>query len=173
MKIHPRKSWGATPAKAVTPVHPTRWKGVVVHWFGSPRAARTHAGCPRLIRAVQRVHKMGEYTDIAYNLLVCPHGHVYAGRGISRQGGANGTRQSNRDYVSICVMMGVGDEFTPQARIALRDTIAYVRSKGAKRVVKRHGEITGSECPGPAISAWVEAKKYEPAPKKAKPKPHC
>lgn len=167
MEIVRRSQWGARPPESVTPRK--RWKGVVVHWFGSPRAAKTHGGCPGLLRSVQRSHQAGEFNDIAYNLAVCPHGVVYEGRGLKAQTGANGTTAANRDYGSVVVMIGKGDRFTDEAKVALKLAIAHVRRQpNVGREVRRHGEFTGSECPGAEIGKWVKQKRYEPAPK---PKP--
>jgi hypothetical protein len=163
LKIVKRASWGARQPESVTLRGP--WKGVVVHWFGSPRGAKKHAGCPALLRSVQRSHQAGEFNDIAYNFGVCPHGVVYELRGLAVQTGANGTTQTNREYGAIVVMIGKGDKFTDEAKVALGLAIAHVRNEpDVGRQVRRHGEITGSECPGPDIGRWVKEKRYDKAP---------
>ncbi|MCR4340944.1 MAG: peptidoglycan recognition protein family protein [Gemmatimonadaceae bacterium] len=172
MAIVPRSKWGAKPARSRTARDPKALKGVVVHWFGSPRGAKVHDGCPGILRSVQSAHMRGEYTDIAYNHAVCPHGTVYELRGFGVQSGANGTRRANREYAAVVVMIGRGDPFTARARTSLRRTIADWRRHGAGRMVVPHGAITGSECPGEEIRAWLDARLYDqPKPKKPKPGP--
>ena len=168
MVIEPRSSWGAKPPKQVTSVYrPDDFKGVCVHWFGKPPMAQLHTGCDDLLRAVQRAHMapggLGAASggnDIGYNFAVCPHGHVYALRGFHRSG-ANGTRQSNRDYLAVVYMAGVGDPFTDPGKQMISELIAYLRERGTGTQVVCHGDITGSTCPGPVITPWVKAKLYE------------
>lgn len=170
MAIIPRSGWGAVPARSWTARDPRTLKGVCVHWFGSPRAAKVHDGCPGLLRSVQRFHMAGEYNDIAYSHAVCPHGKVYELRGFGVQAGANGTARANREYAAVVVMMGRGDRFTAQAKASLRRVIADWRQHGAGREVVPHGRFTGSECPGPEVRGWIDARLYDP-PRAKKPKP--
>lgn len=161
MKIHTRQEWGAAPPENVTLANPKKWKGVVVHWFGSPRAVRRPDQVAGQLRGVQRAHQNGEFSDIAYNFAVDQWGRVWELRGLNRQTGANGTSQSNRDFCSVVVMIGKGDKPTPTALAALRATIIWLRSQGVGRVVRTHGSITGSECPGPHISEWIQRRAFE------------
>lgn len=164
MKIVSRSGWAARPAHRFTPSDPRTLEGVCVHWFGSPRAAKRHSGCPALLRSVQQGHlnhPTENYADIAYNMAVCPHGVVYELRGFHRRSGANGTGLANLRYASVVVMMGEGDRLTGEAKDSLRDVIAEYRRRGAGRKVIRHGEITGSECPGPELAVWVNARAYD------------
>jgi hypothetical protein len=163
MKIVKRSEWGARQPENVTLRR--AWKGVVVHWFGSPRGSKKHAGCPALLRSVQRSHQAGEFSDIAYNMAVCPHGTVYELRGLRVQTGANGTTQTNREYGSVVVMIGKGDRFTDEAKVALRLTLAHMRNQpNVGSQVRCHGEITGSECPGAEITRWVKEKRFTQRP---------
>ena len=178
VKIEPRSAWRAKPAKRFVAADPRSWKGVCVHWFGSPKASHDHAGCPALLRSVQRTHmapgglgvKDGG-SDIGYNVAVCPHGVAYALRGLARRTGANGTSAANRDYCAVVVMIGEGDKLSGEAKNTLREVIAHVRSLGAGQEVVRHGTFTGSACPGPELSAWVNVKAYEPKPPPKKTQP--
>jgi len=161
MKIVTRAQWGAAPPESVTGRQPSALKGVVVHWFGSPPAKQNHADCDDLLRSVQRSHQAGEFNDIAYNHAVCQHGTVYELRGFGVQTGANGTSASNRDYAAIVAMIGTGDIPNPGVYAGLKDLISAWRVKGAGHQVRTHGSITGSACPGPQLTAWVKAGKYE------------
>jgi len=153
-----RKEWGALPPRAPrTRSDPAKLKGVVVHWFGSPKAARTHRGCAALLRSVQKNHMKGEFIDIAYSMAVCPHGKIYRARGFRYRTGANGTAKTNIDYGSVVWMGGVGDTApTPEAKKSIRRVIDEFRRLGAGKAVRTHGSITGSECPGPHLTKWVE-----------------
>ena len=56
VKFVSRERWGAKAPKAVTKLSPTALAGVAVHWFGKPRAAKSHDGCAALLRSVQDTH---------------------------------------------------------------------------------------------------------------------
>ena len=171
LSIVPRSKWGAKPAESFVAADPKKLKGVVVHWFGSPKGTKDHADCPKVLRAVQRTHMAGEFTDIAYNHAVCQHGVVYALRGFDRQTGANGNKTANRQYAAVVAMIGEGDRPSGELKNGLRDVIAEWRARGAGVEVKRHGEITGSACPGPDLSSWVSIRAFEKLPPPRKPKP--
>lgn len=154
--IIPRSQWGAIPAKSVTHRDPHDLKGVVVHWFGLPRQAHDHNGCPTLLKSVQYAHQHGEFNDIAYNHAVCPHGVVYECRGFGVQTGANGNREVNENYAAVVYMAGEHDPRpTPKALSQMAFVIRQWRLRGAGKVVRTHGSITGSDCPGPYLRAWV------------------
>jgi hypothetical protein len=167
VNIVTRDEWGARPPKSVTPSNPTSLKGVTVHWFGSPKAAATHDGCPRLLQAVQRVHMapggLGVPqggNDIAYNHAVCPHGFVYELRGFNTRTGANGTTPANLAYSAVVYMAGNGDPFTQAGKRGMTWILREWRTKGAGSDVKPHGYWTGSECPGPLINLWLRQGGY-------------
>lgn len=159
--IVPRNGWAALPAKSYTTWRPDGLRGIVVHWFGKPRAAADHTDCPALLRAVQRAHQAGEFSDIAYNHAVCPHGVIYELRGFDRQTGANGDREHNRAYAAVVYMAGEGDTPTEIGKQSLRWIIRQWRSRGAGPLVIPHGQITGSACPGPELALWIERGGYE------------
>src|SRR5262245_54844661 len=168
LKIISRDGWGAAKPRSRTPRSPSQLDGVAVHWFGKPNAAASHDGCDDLLRGVQRGHMAGEFTDIAYNHAVCPHGSAYELRGFGVQTGANGFGSVNRSHAAIVYMAGVGDPFTDVAKPVLNDVIEAWQKKGAGSDVKPHGAFTGSECPGPEITRWIAAGGPEPG---AKPEP--
>lgn len=168
-EILTRFAWGAVPPKSRTLLHPGDLKGVTVHWFGSPKAASSHAGCDDLLRGVQRGHMapggLGVPqggADIAYNHAVCPHGVVYTLRGFGVKTGANGTSEGNAAHAAIVYMAGTGDPFTDGGKEGLNFLIAEWRRKGAGTEVSPHHRWTGSECPGPAIMSWLAAGRPQP-----------
>jgi hypothetical protein len=164
VKIIPRAEWGAAKPKRRTPLPPERLAGVAVHWFGSPVAARSHDKCPALLRSVQQGHlnnKKENYSDIAYNHAVCPHGEAYELRGFGVQTGANGFPSANRSHAAIVYMAGTGDKFTEEAKQTLAELIREWQNRGAGLDVKPHGHFTGSKCPGPDVLAWLPEKIWE------------
>jgi Mannosyl-glycoprotein endo-beta-N-acetylglucosaminidase len=175
VKFVSRDKWGAKRPKAVTKLSPTALAGVAVHWFGKPRASKSHDGCAALLRSVQDTHmspgglgtKNGG-NDIAYNHAVCPHGVAFTLRGFGVQTGANGDSQSNRDYAAVVYMAGEGDPPpSDEVRALIADVIRAWQAKGAGPLVKPHQFFTGSDCPGPDLLDWVDLK---PSPWKGKRK---
>jgi hypothetical protein len=161
IEIIPRAEWGAVKPRRRTPLPPEHLAGVAVHWFGSPVAARSHDECPALLRSVQQGHlsnKKENYSDIAYNHAVCPHGSAYELRGFGVQTGANGFGAANRSHASIVYMAGTGDTFTDEAKQTLAELIREWQKRGAGLDVKPHGFFTGSTCPGPDVLAWLPQK---------------
>jgi len=175
VKFVSRDKWGAKPPKAVTSLSPSALAGVAVHWFGNPRAAKSHDGCAALLRSVQNTHMspggLGTTdgaNDIAYNHGVCPHGHAFTLRGFGVQTGANGDSESNRDYAAIVYMAGEGDPPpSDEVLLVIADVIRAWQAKGAGPLVKPHQFFTGSSCPGPNLLKWVDVK---PRPWKGKRK---
>jgi hypothetical protein len=164
MEIQPRSAWGAVPPDRRTLVKPSDLEGVTVHWFGSPKAAASHAGCDDLLRGVQKGHMApgglgvpDGGSDIGYNHAVCPHGTVYELRGFGVKTGANGTAEGNAKHCAIVYMAGVGDPFTEAGKVGLNFLISEWRKRGAGTAVSPHARWTGSSCPGPDILAWLKA----------------
>lgn len=157
-----RDQWGALPAESFTARNPADLEGVVVHWWGSPSAAPSHDRCDDYLRSVQRSHQAGEFNDVAYGMLVCPHGTIYEGRGFFRLTGANGNGDVNRRFGSVCAMMGTGNSLTPECVAGLRKVIGEFRRLGAGTTIRTHGSITGSTCPGPELTALIAKGGLEP-----------
>jgi hypothetical protein len=156
-----RDQWGAARPRSRTPRSPSQLDGVAIHWFGKPNAASSHDGCDDLLRSVQRGHMAGEFTDIAYNHAVCPHGSAYELRGFGIQTGANGFGAVNRSHAAIVYMAGTADAFTEEAKPVINELIRAWQKKGAGTDVKPHGFFTGSTCPGPDIRKWLAAGRPE------------
>ncbi len=169
MEFVSREGWGAAPPKSRTLISPTMLNGVTVHWFGSPKAASSHAGCDDLLRGVQRTHMApgglgvpSGGADIAYNHAVCPHGYVYTLRGHGVKTGANGTSVGNATHAAIVYMAGEGDPLTDAGKLGLNYLIREWRGLGTGLEVSPHKRWTGSECPGVKIMAWLAAGRPAP-----------
>jgi hypothetical protein len=168
--IVPRAEWGAVRRRHRTSLPPDRLDGVVVHWFGRPRAAADHDDCAELLRRVQHAHLSDtkeHYADIAYNHAACPHGYAYELRGFGVQAGANGYGAVNRSHAAVVYMAGTGDVLTEAGRNALAGLIEAWREQGAGLDVQPHSHFTGTSCPGPEVTAWLLGKTWT----QTRPKP--
>ncbi|MEV0371796.1 N-acetylmuramoyl-L-alanine amidase [Streptomyces sp. NPDC050636] len=172
MHLVTRADWGAKPPRSRL-VHIASTRGVKVHYEGAPVPAdlakpENHAKCAGRMRAIQADHlanRKENYSDIAYSFMVCPHGHVFEGRGLHKQQGANGNRQLNLNHYSVCAMVGdAGLTHPTNAQLdGIRDAIDLLREKGgAGAEIKGHRDGFATLCPGDPLQAWV--KKGAPRP---------
>lgn len=159
-----RDAWDARPPRTA-PVRLGSARGTKVHYVGeriAPELARdgNHDRCALVVRGIQRHHMDDNgWNDIAYNLLVCPHGHVFAGRGAHVQSAANGPGL-NDDHYAVCALLGdEGLTVPPSAMLhGLRDAIEYLRGRGdAGTEIKGHRDGYPTTCPGDRLYAWIRA----------------
>jgi hypothetical protein len=162
MDIQPRSAWGAVPPKS--PGRPWASGGpvdLVVHWVGGSGTLniRSHSDCPTRIRAVQSYEMANGYSDIAYNLVCCPHGTVYEGRGLGVQGAANGPA-TNATKPSVCLLLNVDDSMTP----AMQDRILDLNRWVTPGKILAHREVNTTACPGPQVYGWILETRKQPVP---------
>lgn len=147
-----RAEWGARAARTRTALSAS---DVTIHWAGTPSGFPfDHDHCATVVRSFQAYHMDTQgWADIAYNLLVCPHGSIFEGRGVGIRSAANGDVNSNSASFAVCYILGTGEPFTDQAADAINDAVEMLG--GSTWSV--HRRWTGSECPGNTIIEWVEA----------------
>ncbi|MEU4066675.1 N-acetylmuramoyl-L-alanine amidase [Streptomyces wedmorensis] len=179
MDLVTRAQWGAKPSKYKL-VWVTRTKGVKVHYEGAhvPESLANpdqHSKCDDHMRALQASHMANteqNYSDIAYNFAVCPHGTVYEGRGVHYLTGANGSQSLNYAHYSVLGFVGNKGLVTPTPAMlgGIRDAIELCRSKGAAAdEILGHRDGYNTTCPGEPLYLWV--KKGAPRPSGNKPTP--
>ncbi|MFJ5638639.1 peptidoglycan-binding protein [Streptomyces sp. NPDC093223] len=172
MKLVTRAQWGARPPRYDL-AYIAGTQGVKVHYEGtyvpkSLAASDAHSSCAGHVRDIQASHLANakeDYSDIAYNALVCPHGAVFEGRGLHRKTAANGNQPLNIKDYAVCAMLGdSGLVQPPDAQLGgLVDAIEWLRSGGAAgREVLGHRDGYATECPGDPLYAWVRAGAHRP-----------
>ena len=167
MQILPRSAWGAVPPKS--PGRPWAAGGpvdLVVHWVGGAGTIgiRDHADCPARIRAVQSYEMSQEYSDIAYNLVCCPHGAVYEGRGLGVQGAANGP-STNATKPSVCLLLNQQDPMTS----AMQTSVLELNRTVTPGTILAHREVNSTACPGPQVYGWILETRKQPPPQPPTP----
>ena len=163
MPIVRRAEWGAKPSRyALTRI--TQTQGVKVHYEGAPTPdLRDHAVCDDHMRALQASHLANtseNYSDIAYNYVVCPHGYAYEGRGAGFKTGANGNSTLNSAHYAVCGMVGTAGQTSPTdaMKLGILEAIRELRERGgAGREIKGHKDGYATSCPGPDLYAWVQS----------------
>lgn len=160
MKLITRPQWGARRALAATGISGTR--GVKIHYTGdreNPAMLDDHDLCSERVRQIQAAHMDGRgWNDIAYSLVACSHGYVFAGRGPHILTAANGPGLNTGHY-SICALIGNKGITQPNDLLlnAIRDGIQYLRNQGnAGAQIKGHRDGYSTDCPGDPLYAWVQ-----------------
>ncbi|MFE9923261.1 peptidoglycan-binding protein [Streptomyces sp. NPDC005774] len=167
MKLVTRVNWGARPSRYDL-AYIASTGGVKAHYEGtyvpkSLAAADAHSTCAGRMRDLQASHlnhPTEDYSDIAYNAVVCPHGTVYEGRGPHRRTGANGTSALNAADYAVCAMLGAsGLVLPPDAMLdGIVDAITWLQNAGkAGARVRGHRDGHPTACPGDPLYAWVQA----------------
>jgi len=158
LSIIGRQTWGARAAQSTgnnISAHPI---GVAIHYAAANVGNQAHDLCAGTVANIQRFHQDTRgYADVAYNLLVCQHGSVFEGRGLSKGSAANGTTQANLDFYAVCALTGPDDTPTPALLTGLREAVQLCRDAGAGPKVLGHRDLFATSCPGDALYAWVQA----------------
>lgn len=137
---------------------PTPREGTVFHWPGDNLKYRDidHQVCLNRTESIRKYHTTQKgYADIAYNIVVCPHGKETGGRGVQAMSGANGTETKNANSRWGSVLFLIGDGEVPTDAQYIAAEAAAVKLGGTDR--KSHSDIRSTGCPGKIIKAWVDA----------------
>lgn len=162
MTFHNRSEWSRRASTCTARFVSSEVEGVAVHWNG-PAVTLSPAAQLRADEAYHMDAKGG--CAIFYNLCVDQTGDVWEARGIELRGGANGDSSSNRRFVSICGLIGVGQAPTSAMYAAFRDAISLIRQRYPQALaIKTHNDVRPepTACPGPDLTAAVRNGTLEP-----------
>jgi hypothetical protein len=146
MKLVTRAQWGG-PSNIGSSANPTR--GCVAHYNGGPIGLKdkAHSACLDYVRRVHRMHLGQGWAGIGYSFLVCQHGYVIEGRGLSRTQAAQ--PGGNTSHYSIQMMVGGAEEPTDAQVQAWRDARAYIRRmRSVSGHVGKHSDFISTSCAG-------------------------
>lgn len=165
----PRSAWGArAPNGGPGPLTKSRVRGVAFHWPGTashtPITSKTAVASA--LRGWQDWHMDGRgWSDIAYQVAVDQAGRAWILRGLAIQSGANGGTEVNEEYGAILLTLVQGEKPTEAMKATARAVVEDFRAlfPGGTAVVG-HGDIRpdGTDCPGPAARAALEAGELTP-----------
>ncbi|GHB43574.1 hypothetical protein GCM10010397_12500 [Streptomyces spinoverrucosus] len=155
---HLRQHASADPVPSQNPL----WSGhmgVFLHYLGAGSTGNllTEEDCREAVAEVYVKHKTGgEFEgDIAYNYLVCPHGHIYEGRGKERgEGNAAGYIEDvgrNEGFYSIVGMIRSQDVASEAMLRGIRGLIDHLRHTAERKtgnMILPHSFGYDTECPG-------------------------
>jgi len=150
--------------------------GVFLHYLGSGSTSnlRTEEDCRNAIADVYENHvDSGEYNgDIAYNYVVCQHGHVYEGRGKERGEANAGTAAPiegvgrNEGFYSIVGMIRTDDVASEAMLRAIRELIHYLRTDLTRATGNRifpHSYGYDTVCPGNLLMYAQQGSTVDPS----------
>lgn len=158
-----RKKWGARRARSRVRLDPKKVRGVVIHHTAGSEPDRAQEY--NVMRGMQNFHMAPprNWSDIAYSIVTGPSGRAFKGRGFRVRSAANGSRELNERYISICVMGS-----NPKSSRKVKRQIRRVRFRvlmlygwRARRVLP-HSEVSprGTACPGNRLRRWIKDKKW-------------
>lgn len=165
MKVIYRSRWGARPPRARTPLPASAVDALVIHYSASGADEQAdHRNCAARVRGIQRYHMDTQgWADIAYNWLVCRHGHIFQGRGWGVRSAATG--EANSHTVAVCFLgndtPGRAD-VTPEAKAAIREVYEFVKRRTPRRIVARgHRDYMATSCPGDELYRFLKTLRPE------------
>lgn len=136
-------------------------EGTALHWLGMAFNGREHSACLRVLHSIEEQDvRDGGFGALPYNEAVCRHGYRIEGRGTARTSGANGSRDVNERYGSVCVLVGVSETLTSAEWAAVHAAVLEsARAQAPGRPVLTHSQVRPqpTACPGPDLTAWVRA----------------
>lgn len=151
----PRAEWGAAaPRSRSTNIRPV---GSLAHWMGPRVGHISHGRCFDYVRGVQRFHmdrvNGRGWVDIAYSMLPCRHGYVFAGRGAGIRTAANGTNDANSRFHAIALLVGQDDTVTADAI----DAMWWAWDALGRGHMGDHRDVRPTACPGPDIDRATDS----------------
>ncbi|MFF0409049.1 GH25 family lysozyme [Kitasatospora sp. NPDC004745] len=163
LQLVTRDQWGARPWREPNGSIPYAGPraGVKVHYLGEAYSFGTHDTCPAYVRKLQASHMDGNgWSDIGYSFVVCEHGFVFEGRGLTRRNSANGDVPLNEAHYAVCGLVGSSGSTVPapEQLQGLRDAIEHCQQHGpAGPEIRGHRDGYSTDCPGGPLYAWVQA----------------
>ncbi|GAA3172920.1 peptidoglycan recognition family protein [Nonomuraea salmonea] len=146
MQFVARQEWKASKPRGKW-TNLARTKGVKIHYTGgkvSPKLVDDHDRCVALVRSIQSQHQKGNgWIDIGYTYAVCPHRHIFVGRGAHHLPAANGPGLNSGHYAVLALVGSSGLVKPPPLMLAgIWDAITYLRKHGGARARRSRGTGT-------------------------------
>lgn len=168
--IMTRADWTSTvlPERKLTRLVPGEVLGIAVHYTGSSRplgATATLEQSRKRLEDERLFHTDGRgWSDIAYNAAIDQAGRVFPLRGPNYRSAANGNEKTNRAYLAVTFLIGVGDTPTPAAVQAFRGLRQQLLQKYPHATaVVGHRDLYSTACPGDPLYAKLGELKTSPA----------
>lgn len=156
-----RAAWGARAPRSPETLLATRVDTIVFHYTAADADEQSdHTNCPKRVLGIQRFHvDTRGWNDIAYNFLVCKHGYIFEGRGISTKSAATGA--DNSHTLAVCFLgddTANRDDVTSAGRAALVEIARWIQERRpAAKLFRGHRDFMSTSCPGDEIYGYVRS----------------
>lgn len=167
LTILSRSRWDAKPPTSPRTLRkPYTIRELFIHWPGEdPRSwhdIHTQNQEATVLRSFQHYHQVDNgWADIGYNHVMGNGGfkevpRIWTGRGAQYIPAAQ--LGHNPGTIAICVLVGPNDPITENIVSRLRSYIRWAEGySGNKLRVRGHGEVYGTECPGPRLRGIIRS----------------
>jgi peptidoglycan hydrolase-like protein with peptidoglycan-binding domain len=129
--------------------------GRVVHYNGGPLPWGSHANCRAQVRQMHAGHLARGWAGIGYHYLICYHGIVLTGRGLSRVGahapGANGT------HIGVQFILGGNQSPSAKQLAAFVALGMWLAARGVASRITGHRDWVSTSCPGTPLYGRVRS----------------
>jgi hypothetical protein len=166
LTIIQRTTWNARrPSRGMDERPPSAIHELFIHWPGEADSfthVNTAAEERSQMRAWQQFHMdVRGWSDIGYNFALFPNfgrpkqaPNIYVGRGLQFTPAAQ--LNHNTGTVAIVVAIGAHDHVTDDIARRLRSFHRWAEDRtGNKLRVRGHGEVFGTDCPGPQLRKLI------------------
>lgn len=169
-----RAQWGAKPMLGNhDPM--TKPYRITIHHTAEPMLSDALSASAAELRQIQKMHFERDWADVGYHFLIDRAGRIMEGRSLQVQGAHAGNSDANRGNLGIALLgnfeaqpeRGAAytkvQEPTPaqlQALDALVDRLMASYTISSKEIWA-HDHFRETECPGPKLRSWVNAKRSE------------
>ena len=159
VKIFPRSSWSAAPARAnVTPM--TTIRRITVHHTGTLFETMDFRSTSAKIKDYQEYHQETRgWADLGYHFVLDRAGRIWEGRALKYQGAHAGNSQLNRGNIGIALIGNYSEQrLYSLQKESLASLLALLcREYGlSPRQIATHRELKNTACPGKHLQGFVE-----------------
>lgn len=167
-----RSEWRAEPIRGNHDPMATPYR-ITVHHTAEPLQSEALADSCAEVRHIQGMHLQQGWADVGYHFLIDRAGRVIEGRALTAQGAHAGNSETNRGNIGIALLGNFvpqperGAEYAraqapsgPQMAALDRLVDALAARYGiAAREIWAHDHFRETECPGPQLRAWADARR--------------
>jgi hypothetical protein len=162
MKIRSRKSWSSDrDPRPMTRQLRANVREFFLHWPADKRASLAFLDTVgeqiTYLRGIRDFHMDApdrRYSFIGYSFAVFQNGAVYRLRGMGFV--PAGQLRHNTNTVAVLCVVGASESPSPAMKSSLKSLKRHVdRNAGRTTNARGHGEVTGTDCPGPRVRAII------------------
>lgn len=151
-----RKQWNALPLTRFNQhINATKRTGIVLHHTVTAEG-KTQADVMKILKTIEHGHIQRGLGGIGYNLAVDYAGRTYEARGVDILG-AHIANANGANY-GIAYIGDTRKRISEDAIVAIRNLVLMLERRSKRNLeVFGHGDVRSTACPGPKLTALIEA----------------